>query len=193
MENPHVALLKRAVKGTILVLIDAANLERSVKEMGWQTSPSVATNQRYSVDYKKLKEFFTVLGVHKKIRYYTAHFGTKTHQRFCYFLERELLFRIILKPLKRFYDHTTSKMLLKANFDVEIAVDAMTLYPDFDTLILFSGDSDFECLIKRLRSKGKTVIGFSYKNNIARELPTALSYYFDISCFSDELLKIDPL
>jgi len=48
----------------------------------------------------------------------------------------------------------------KCNFDVEMAVDAMRFKDDYDTIALFSSDSDFSYLISFLRQKGKKIILF---------------------------------
>ena len=41
----------------------------------------------------------------------------------------------------------------KCNFDVEIAVDAMRLSDNYDTICLLSSDADFAALIKHLKAK----------------------------------------
>jgi len=58
----------------------------------------------------------------------------------------------------------------KANFDVEITIDVLEMIDKFDTLVLFSGDSDFDYLIRKLRAKGKRVIVISTKHHISKEL-----------------------
>lgn len=83
------------------------------------------------------------------------------------------------------------KKIMNKNFDVEIAVDSTYTLDNFDTFILFSGDCDFEYLIKFLRGQGKVVIGFSRSGNVAREIPLALTNYFDIADFRKEFLRID--
>ncbi len=50
--------------------------------------------------------------------------------------------------------------LPKCNFDVEIAVDAIRLKENYDTLALFSSDADFLSLARYLRKNGKKVILF---------------------------------
>ena len=101
-----------------------------------------------------------------------------------------LRFKLRTKPLKEYLDHTPESPHRKANFDVEIAVDATHKLKEFDTLMLFSGDCDFEYLIKFLRGQGKIVIVFSRVGHVAKELPPASSYYFDLIDFRHELLKI---
>lgn len=48
--------------------------------------------------------------------------------------------------------------LPKCNFDVEMTVDSIRLMDSFDTLAMFSSDSDFVALFRYLRNKGKKVI-----------------------------------
>jgi uncharacterized LabA/DUF88 family protein len=138
-----------------------------------------------------MKEFFTSIGVHQGIRFYTADFGSESHRKFCYFLDKGLGFKLVTKPLKEYRDHTLEAPHRKANFDVEIAVDSTFSINNFDTFILFSGDCDFEYLIKFLRGQGKIVIGFSRSGNIAKEIPPVLTAYFDIADFRNEFLRID--
>jgi uncharacterized LabA/DUF88 family protein len=198
MDNLFVEKLKNAIRGKIIVLIDAANLEHSAKEMRVHSEDIPATmtgilieELRWSVDYRKLKKFFVGLGTIQDIRFYSADFGSESHRKFCYFLDKELGFSLVTKPLKEYTDHTLEAPHRKANFDVEIAVDSTHMLEDFDTMILFSGDCDFEYLIRFLRGKGKTVIGFSRTGNIAKELLPVLTYYFDIADFRKEFLRID--
>ena len=74
-------------------------------------------------------------------------------------MDNGLNFKLITKPLKEYIDHIPETPHRKANFDVEIAVDSTFLLNSFDTLILFSGDCDFEYLIKFLRGLGKDSAG----------------------------------
>jgi uncharacterized LabA/DUF88 family protein len=105
-------------------------------------------------------------------------------------LDKNLKFKLITKPLKEYEDHTTEVPHRKANFDVEIAVDSVFNMNEFDTFILFSGDCDFEYLVKFLRGKGKIAVGFSRSGHIAKELPPALSHYFDIANFRSIFLQV---
>ena len=66
MENEFITKLKNVIKGKTVVYIDAANLEQSVKNM-WvnpKDTPDnlksfTASELRWSVDYTKLKNFFS--------------------------------------------------------------------------------------------------------------------------------------
>lgn len=55
--------------------------------------------------------------------------------------------------------------------DVRLAVDAMEnleLFTLIDIFIIGSGDTDFIPLIQRIRSRGKTVIGFGFEHSVGR-------------------------
>ena len=147
---------------------------------------------RWSVDYRKLNDFLKTVGDFKSVRFYSAKFDGEGHHKFRYFLDKGLKFKLITKPLKEYEDHTAEIPHRKANFDVEIAVDSTFSMNDFNTLILFSGDCDFEYLIKFLRGNGKIVIGFSRSGHVAKELPLALSHYFDIANFRPQFMKVRP-
>jgi len=148
-------------------MIDAANLESSVKDLGWW------------IDYVKLRNLFnseTLI----EIRNHCVHHGVDNQNKFFTFLKKNK-FTLITKSLKIIKQEDISKdNLRKANFDVEIAVDALEMANKFDTLVLFSGDSDFDYLVKNLRNKGKKVIVVSTKYHIAKELITSGNKYVDL-------------
>ncbi len=198
MESEYIEKLKSVVKGRVVVYIDAANLERSVQGM-FVRPDDVPDNfkhlptdlLRWSVDYEKLSNFFKNISDHKGVKFYTPEFSTESHHKFRYFLDKGLGFDLVTKPLKEYQDHTEDVPHRKANFDVEIAVDSTFGIDDFDTMILFSGDCDFEYLIKFLRGNGKIVVGFSRSGHVAKELPPALSHYFDIANFRPIFLRVN--
>lgn len=158
--------------GRILVCIDVANLEKSVQKL------------KKRVDYKKLIRFFKK-GKLIEIIFYSASFGTKPHNDFLAFLRR-IGYKIVCKQEKCINNKK------KANFDVEVSVDVMELLPKFDSLILFSGDSDFYYLNIKLKTLGKKVFVSSTKYSISKELIISSTKYFDIKKFKDVFLKNSP-
>jgi uncharacterized LabA/DUF88 family protein len=58
----------------------------------------------------------------------------------------------------------------KCNFDVEITLDAITQMPKYDTLFLWTGDSDFDELLRYLKSKGKKIITICSRDFASNEL-----------------------
>lgn len=199
MTNQYLDKLKQAIKGSACVYIDAANLECSVLDM-WVNPKDIPDKLRnyqpenlcWRIDYQKFNDFFRGICQLKEIKFYSANFATDSHKKFLWFLRKILKFKLETKPLKEYTDHTPELPHRKANFDVEIAVDATFKLKKYQTLILFSGDCDFEYLLKFLRGQGKIAIVFSRTGHVAKELPPASSYYFDIVDFRNELLKIEP-
>jgi len=188
--------LKSVINGKIVVFIDAANLERSVQDMWVNPKDIIDDFKKYEadklcwrVDYRKFEKFFKEIGDLQKINFYSANFGSESHNRFLTFL-KNLGLKLKTKSIKEYTDHTPNAPHRKANFDVEIAVDATFSLKDYDTFILFSGDCDFEYLLKFLRGQNKTTIVFSRSGHIARELPPACNQYFDIADFRSEILRV---
>lgn len=80
--------------------------------------------------------------------------------------------------------------LPKANFDVEIAVDAIRLMDQYDTLTLFSGDADFVALARYLKSKGKKVI-LVKAGNITTDLRNACDLVVNAQKIKKYITKIE--
>jgi uncharacterized LabA/DUF88 family protein len=159
--------LNQYLKGKILVIIDAANLESSVKSLN------------FWIDYIKLKQLFDDKRL-VEIRDYCVHHGTKNQNQFFTFLKKQG-YKLITKPLKIIKaPEIKTGDIRKANFDVEIAVDVMEMVKKFDTLVLFSGDSDFDYLIRHLKAKNKRVIVISTKHHVSKELVESSNKYIDI-------------
>jgi len=161
-------MISQFVKGKVYVFIDAANLENSVKSLGWW------------VDYKKLYDYFKKETDLVGIRHYCPRLNDTRQDKF-FTVIKHIGIKLITKPLKviTLADRLKGD-LRKANFDVEIALDARELMPRYDTLVLFSGDSDFDYLIKFLRQDGKRVIVVSSKHHIAKELIVSCNKYIDL-------------
>ena len=154
--------------GRVLIVIDAANLEHSVKALGWW------------IDYRKLYNFFKAQVHIVEIRHYCPHFNDERQNKFFTVLKKSG-FKLITKPLKIITEIDKVKGdIRKANFDVEITYDTLALLEDYDTLILFSGDNDFNYLVKQLRQKGKKVIVVSSRYHISRELIDSSNRYIDL-------------
>ena len=121
-------MLKEYLKGKVLVVIDAANLESAVKSLGWW------------IDYIKLRELFDKDKL-IEIRNYCVKHNTDNQNSFFTFLKKNG-YKLITKPLKIIKTPEIEKGdLRKANFDVEITFDILEMIGQFDTLVLFSGPS----------------------------------------------------
>jgi len=165
------------IKGRVFVFVDAANLEKSVQDLGWR------------VNYRKLKVYFRNNTNLRSIRFYSVAFGNAPHNDFLDSL-RAKGYRVVTKPLKIIKDGSEPDgEIRKADFDVEIAVDAMEKLDKYDTMILFSGDSDFDYLVKALRQKGKEVVVFSTKHHIAKEFIRSCDRYIDLKRLKDYIAR----
>jgi len=159
--------LNKYLMGKVLVMIDAANLESSVKDLEWW------------IDYNKLRKLFDGNEL-VDIRDYCVQHGTEDQNNFFAFLKNNG-FTLITKPLKVIKTEEVEEAdVRKADFDVEIAVDAMEMIDSFDTLVLFSGDSDFDYLLKNIQKKGKRTLVISTSHHVSRELIERSHKYIDL-------------
>jgi uncharacterized LabA/DUF88 family protein len=159
--------LKRA--GKTAVFIDAANILYSQQTLGWQ------------VDYKKLinclkKDFKLIF-----VGFYYGEIKTNNGQQRFFQMLKDRGYTLRTKPVK--YIKTPKGTLLKGNLDIELAFDILRLKEKFNTCILFSGDSDFETILKYLRKSKKKVIVVSTKGRVAIELIRNCDKYINLRKF----------
>ncbi|NTU98000.1 MAG: NYN domain-containing protein [Chlorobiaceae bacterium] len=145
--------------GVAAVYIDGANLFFTQRHLGWQ------------IDFSRLISFF--LGRFSSVQAYYYVPATEPVSEESAAFTRLLAangFRVTSKPVKKIFNRETGEIVMKGNLDVELAVDAMSHAGEYDTFILFSGDSDFLPLIRALKGKEKEVIVYSTQGLSAREL-----------------------
>jgi len=154
------------MKNKAKVYIDGANIFYTQKKLGWV------------FDWKKIKK---LVEKDKEIIEWKYYVGIKEDdekiKKYLKYLDYTG-FNVITKPLKKIRikkDEVDSKIyktdyIFKANFDVEITVDILLDKTKSDEVLIFSGDSDFQYLIKKLKSIGKKVIIYSSKETISWEL-----------------------
>jgi uncharacterized LabA/DUF88 family protein len=87
-----------------------------------------------------------------------------------------LPYRILTKPLKRFGNGE-----IKANFDVELAIDALTMADRLDIICLVSGDGDFRRMVELVQAKGVRVEVVAFGASTAGELRVVADDFIDIS------------
>lgn len=160
-------MISKFIKGNTAVFVDAANIELSAKDLNFR------------INYKKLHKWLLSQSEVKYLGFYTARFDTPEHDNFLTMLKKNG-YKLVTKNLKIIRAKTNSH-LRKANFDVEIAVDALKYLSQYETIILFSGDSDFAYLIGYLHECNKKVIVASLKHHISKELIERSDYYLDLT------------
>lgn len=161
--------LKRYTDGRVAVFIDAANILYSQKSMGWE------------VDYKKLSKFLNKNFEIAYLGFYLGVFKENTSQEKFLNILKNFGFSIVSKPIK--YINTPRSKILKGNLDIEMALDMINLLAEYDVCFLFSGDSDFDVVLRQIVKNGKRCVVFSTKGHISIELMRSSSKYFDIRKF----------
>lgn len=91
-------------------------------------------------------------------------------------------YRIATKPLKRFRGGS-----VKANFDVELAIDVLTMADRVDVIVLVSGDGDFRRLVEIVGNKGVRIEVMAFGQSTSQDLRVVADRYIDIAGYIPEL------
>ncbi len=140
-----------------------------------------ADNARVSIDYGRMLKYLSrdrqlvhalsyspiIDDIREGIRYETQRFVAP-------FIRAG--YKLITKPLKRFSDGSA-----KGNFDIELALDILTMAERLDIVVLVSGDSDFESVIEHIQSQGVRVEVVAFASNVSTELVNVADTFIDIS------------
>lgn len=86
-------------------------------------------------------------------------------------------FHLVLKEVKRFRNED-GEIVLKANADLDLAVDALLQSENLDYVLLGSGDGDFIRLVRALQNRVKRVDLLSFANT-STDLRREVDYHFD--------------
>ncbi|WAS05835.1 NYN domain-containing protein [Synechococcus sp. C9] len=100
-------------------------------------------------------------------------------------------YTVRVKLLKEFYDEHSNRYFQKANLDIEIVVDMFNTVEQYNRVVLFSGDGDFDRAVELLRSKNTHIIVVSTEGMIARELRNAADRYIDLNELRPYIEKVD--
>ena len=158
--------LAGAVPARVGVFVDSANIELACDRL------------RSRIDWKKLLDFLTEgRQLVRAIAYSPVHDDPGVSletQRFAEpFIGKG--FRVVTKPLKRFADGS-----IKANVDIEMALDIMEMLDRLDVVCLVSGDGDFQRLVEVVQMKGVRVEVVGVGTSTATQLRNAADRYVDI-------------
>jgi len=148
------------------IFVDAANVElaadRVKKKIDWKKVVALLTKDRRLI---------------RAISYSPTHDDPGVSMETQRFVEPFLDsgFKIVTKPLKRFADGT-----IKANVDIELALDIMLMCDRLDVVCLVSGDGDFQHLVEVVQSRGVRVEVVGYGASVAGALRRAADSYIDL-------------
>ena len=156
-------MIQKYVKGRVYVFIDASNIFYSQKTLGWRIS------------YERLKQYLGKECDLKKLFVYTGIFPNDKAQKKFLDLLNILGYKVITKPVKKILTRK-KEYEYKANFDIEIAFDMVDNIENYDTALLFSGDSDFAVVLDRVKALKRRVLVFSTRGHISLELIKRAKY-----------------
>lgn len=160
--------------GRLGIFIDGNNLFHAARSMGIE------------IDYAKFLGVFCNYGPLMRAFFYTGVDESASKQQgFLLWMKRNG-YKVVQKELKIFPDGTK-----RANLDVEIVVDMLSLSNSIDTIILVSGDEDFSYALNHLASHGKQIVVAGFRVNTSPLLLDHADYFLDLEAFLDEIVK-DP-
>ena len=95
------------------------------------------------------------------------------------------------RPLRDLGGEGESRHYARANLDVEVAIDLLTVAHRCEEVWLLSGSRDLDRLVEVLRAKGVTIIVFSTEGMVARELRNAADRFVDLASLLPQLAKVE--
>lgn len=132
---------------TAALLIDGPNFQKTIGDLG--ISPDFGTLFRVLREYVNLKMIYYFVGVSDD-----PHHQTTREQ--LTWLSRNGVRVVTRKSIK--VGGGDTPVTWKGNMDIHIACTALTECRGVDTLILASGDGDFEPLVKAVRVNGQRTV-----------------------------------
>lgn len=147
-------------KENIVVLIDVQNLYHSSVYYGGS-----------KVSYKKLMEKITAGRNLLQAKAYAAHKDGKSTKAFYKALD-VLGIKVSSKyiHLRKVENQANPVKVIPVHFDVEISVDALCAPQETNTIVLCSGNGNFEYLVDQLMDEGMNVEVWSFKESTSERL-----------------------
>lgn len=92
-------------------------------------------------------------------------------------------FETRIKEIKTFQDGSK-----KADWDIGMSLDAVSLANNTDTVVLCTGDGDFARVCRYLRHEGCRVEAIGFEESSSEDLKAAVDGFIDMSAKSDRFL-----
>ncbi|MEM8637527.1 MAG: NYN domain-containing protein [Cyanobacteria bacterium P01_G01_bin.54] len=159
-------------RGRIAIFIDGSNLFYAALQLGLE------------IDYTKLLYRLTAGSRLLRAFFYTGVDRTNEKQQGFLLWMRRNGYRVIAKDLVQLPDGSK-----KANLDVEIAVDMMSLVGAYDTAVLVSGDGDLAYAVDAISYRGARVEVVSLRSMTSDSLINVADRYIDLDQIKDEINK----
>jgi uncharacterized LabA/DUF88 family protein len=160
----------------IAILIDGASLFYAALQL------------QIEIDYLRLLNHLKGNRQLLRAYFYTGSDRTNERQQGFLLWMRRNGYRVVTKDLVTLPDGSR-----KANLDVEIAIDMMTLGNYCDTLVLLSGTGDLSYAVNALSYRGVKIEIISLRANTSDNLINLADRFTDLSEIQDQIRKIpDP-
>lgn len=159
-------------RGRIAIFIDGSNLFYAALQLGIE------------IDYSKLLCYLTAGSRLLRAFFYTGVDPTNEKQQGFLLWMRRNGYRVVCKELVQLPDGSK-----KANLDVEIAVDMLSLVGSYDTAILVSGDGDLAYAVDAVSYRGVRVEVVSLRSMTSDNLINVADRYIDLETIRDEIRK----
>ncbi|MGK7908994.1 MAG: NYN domain-containing protein [Synechococcus sp.] len=159
-------------RGRVAIFIDGSNLFYAALQLGIE------------IDYTKLLYCLTSQSRLLRAFFYTGVDRANEKQQGFLLWMRRNGYRVIAKDLVQLPDGSK-----KANLDVEIAVDMLTLVKSYDTAILVSGDGDLAYAVDAVSYQGARVEVVSLRSMTSDQLINVCDRYIDLENIKDEIKK----
>jgi uncharacterized LabA/DUF88 family protein len=195
---------KKIDYGRVYVFVDFGNVRPWAKDL-WPEENKFRICQE--IDIAKLAEIINWVSPVKKLFYYghylrndnfpQNHKNNNKHRSSIFRLGRAQKsgFEVKTKEIKMIPHYDDTGLFLnkipKCNFDVEITMDMITKAEKYDTIMLFSGDSDFGGLLSYLKNKGKKIVIVCTRSRMSKELQVVADICVPAETLSNFLILED--
>ena len=150
-----------SVKGKSGVFIDGSNMFWAQKDAGWFLDYDKLKMHLRKAHSPSLFNFYGCVDINPGNRGYSE----KAQRQLAFYKKLDGMgYKVATKPLKYMASGT------KCDMDVDLVVSVYEYIDDLDTIILFSGDSDYLSAITKFHSLGKQIIIYSFAEYLAWEL-----------------------
>jgi len=159
-------------RGRVAIFIDGSNLFYAALQLGIE------------IDYTKLLQCLTDGTRLLRSFFYTGVDRTNDKQQGFLLWMRRNGYRVVAKDLVQLPDGSK-----KANLDVEIAVDMMSLVGSYDTAVLVSGDGDLAYAVNAVSYRGVRVEVISLRSMTSDSLINVADRYIDLESIKENIRK----
>ncbi|MDJ0714737.1 MAG: NYN domain-containing protein [Prochloraceae cyanobacterium] len=170
--DPNIHLFNNLNRGRVAIFIDGANLFYAALQLGIE------------INYTKLLRYLTSGAKLLRAFFYTGVDPSNEKQQSFLLWMRRNGYRVVTKELTQLPDGSK-----KADLDVEIAVDMMTLVGCYDTAILVSGDGDLSYAVNAVSYQGVRVEVVSLRSMTSDSLINFADSYIDLDGIKEEIQK----